>query len=232
MSDELIPTEAELLADHDVTLDEPIVEIGKYKAPRTAKLQRFSKNSTRYAGQSKGARRRYAWEKAFAKVITRGKFEKVVEAMLRVAQNDEHPSQVIAQKAILDRCLGKARQTIDINEHSTLTIEEKRTRVLTLLGVLPEDATLKFADGSLAFEDQQNDLGQSALALPIEVPAGHQPVLGVGEVPPGGGDVGVGTEVGAEAGDAQQEDGPPVQFEGRTDGQGISPVLPSVGGEV
>jgi hypothetical protein len=231
VSDEPIPTEAELLADHDVTLDEPLTAVGAYKGPRTKKLQRFAKGSVRYAGQSKGARRRYAWEKAFAKVITRGKFEKVVEAMLRVAQNDEHPSQVIAQKAILDRCLGKAKQTIDIHEHTTLTIEEKRTRVLQLLGVLPEDATLKFADGTPAFEDHGSDLGQepSPPALSGGLPDGHEPLPPVGEVPPSGGDVGVGAEVGAEAGDARQEDGPPVQFEGRTDGQGISPVLPPVG---
>jgi hypothetical protein len=160
-----------------------------------------------------GIKRRHAWNRIFRKFFTPSRMEAVVDALYETATNAEDPQKIVAIKEILNRTLGKVKTTIDINENQTLTIEERKTRVLQLLGVNESDASLRFRNGQAPHE-LQGDVIDGALALPAEVPAGQLPVPAVGEVAPDRGDVGVGAEVGLQADHPSEAPRPPVQQQG------------------
>ena len=162
---------------------------------------------------AKGVTRRHAWNRIFRKFFKPERMEAVIEALYETATNQEDPQKVAAIKEILNRTLGKVKTTIDINETQTLTIEERKTRVLALLGVNPEDASLRFRDGSPAFQNEGDD-GDGVAALPAAIPVGPLALPDLGEVPPSGDHLGVGPEVGREADHAGEATRPPVQLEG------------------
>ena len=162
---------------------------------------------------AKGVTRRHAWNRIFRKFFKPERMEAVIEALYETATNQEDPQKVAAIKEILNRTLGKVKTTIDINETQTLTIEERKTRVLALLGVNPEDASLRFRDGSPAFQNEGDD-GDGVAALPAAIPVGPLALPDLGEVPPSGDHLGECVEVGREADHAEEAARPPVQLEG------------------
>jgi hypothetical protein len=145
-----------------------------------------------------GIKRRHAWNRSFRQFFTPAKMLDVMASLYETAINPEDPQKVSAIKEILNRGMGKPKTLIDINENQTLTIEERKVRVLSLLGVSPNDATLRFRDGTPAFQSAGDD-GNGAAALPAALPALPEPLPNLGEVAPGGDNVGERPEVRGEA---------------------------------
>jgi hypothetical protein len=192
--------------------DTALAKAAKEKRPlRNGTTGEFVKGHNGVGTTREAAQCRSAWEKVFRERLTPQKMAEMVDTAYGIAVNPDHPQCAFVFKYLADRMLGKVAQTIDVNQTNHLTIEERRTRVLSLLGVHQDDAALRFRDGTPAFIDQPGDREPGAASLSGPIPDGPLALPDLGEVPPRGGDVGVGAEVRVEARHAEQEDGPPVQ---------------------